>query len=88
MIRTRPAEGMKPALPLLSCKILLRHARTGLYYQNVARWTVTAIEAFDFKKVDLAVGFASDSGLEAVEVVMDYGENGEISLPVTELVRQ
>ena len=86
MARTLPPQGGKAVSPSISCKILLRHARTRMYYQNVARWTSKAIEAFDFMKVEQAVRFAGDSGLEAVEVVMYYGDGrGELTLPVANM---
>ena len=49
-------------------RTLLRNASTGLYVQAADSWTCEPEEAFDFKTMRQAIGFAEDSGFRKMEV--------------------
>jgi hypothetical protein len=70
-------------MPIQRIRILLRRVQTGLYYQDLERWTPSVTEAFDFVEVEDAVKCARDSQLEGVEVVLDFNDGGgNIAVPV------
>jgi hypothetical protein len=64
-------------------RLLLRHAPTGLFYAGPEQWTGTTTEALDFQAPDLALDFVSESRLEQMEVILDFGEAGfEVPLKI------
>ncbi len=55
-------------------KTLLRNASTGLYVRAADGWTGDPSEAFDFKTMRQAIGFAENSGFRKMEVVFGSGD--------------
>jgi len=61
-------------------KTLLRHRRTGLYFQGPKRWTSNPQQAFDFRFADRAVHYVETWELKEVELAFAF-DDGE-ALPM------
>lgn len=53
-------------------KVLLRSIKTGLYYEEAAKWTSDQTAAFDFQKTPRAVEWVFAAGLENVEMLLTF----------------
>ena len=53
-------------------RILLQHARTGLYLCNEGSWTANPFEALDFQHSQAAIDFARDYGIEGVQIAVTF----------------
>jgi hypothetical protein len=53
-------------------RILLQHARTGLYLCKVGNWTANPFEALDFQHSQIAIDFARDQGIEGVQIAVTF----------------
>ena len=51
-------------------KVLLRSVETGLYYEEVSKWTPDQTAAFDFEKTTRAVELVFAAHLENVEMLL------------------
>ena len=56
-------------------KTLLRHTRTGLYFQGPDRWIDNPERACDFRFVDRALQYAAVWDLAEVELAFAFEEN-------------
>lgn len=63
-------------------KILLRDTETGLFYAGPNQWTAGQDTAQDFKTPDLALDIVDESKLNAVEIVVHFGE-AAFDVPLT-----
>jgi len=65
-------------------KVLLRHAKTGWYYQEPSKWTPLQEEAFDLEGLPRAVKLALDARFDNVEVLLSFDDpRFNLVLPVT-----
>lgn len=55
-------------------KALLRHARSGQYFQALGEWTPDREEAYDFGLIARALKFAHRSGIHGLELVLSFEE--------------
>ena len=55
-------------------KTLLRHTRTGLYFEGAEKWTTDLSRAFDFHFTDRAVRFVEAWDLCEVELAFAFEE--------------
>jgi hypothetical protein len=53
-------------------RILLQHARTGLYLRGLGDWTANVHEAFDFQHSQKAVEFARRNTLAGVQIAVRF----------------
>jgi hypothetical protein len=53
-------------------KILLQHARTGLYLREAGTWTANPFEALDFQHSQGAIDFARDHAIEGVQIAVTF----------------
>jgi hypothetical protein len=53
-------------------KILLQHVRTQLYVRSLGNWTPNPLDAYDFQHSQLAIDFARDHGLTAVQIAVKF----------------
>lgn len=60
-------------------KTLLRHTRTGLYFQGPDRWIDNPHRACDFRFIDRALQYAVLWDLAEVELAFDFEENQAIT---------
>jgi hypothetical protein len=51
-------------------RILLQHVRTQLYLRSLGNWTVSPLEAFDFRLSQSAIEFAREHDLPGVQIVI------------------
>jgi len=51
-------------------RILLQHARTGLYLQGLGKWTANPYDAFDFQHSQKAIDFACKHGIIGVQIAI------------------
>jgi hypothetical protein len=56
-------------------RILLRHRRTGHYYNGNLEWVAVESDARDFKSIDTALTELADAQLDGMSLVLDYGRN-------------
>jgi hypothetical protein len=63
-------------------KILLRDTQTGLFYAGPNQWTIEQDTAQDFKTPDLAFNVIDESKLNAMEIVVHFGE-AAFDVPLT-----
>jgi len=64
-------------------RVLLRDAKTGLFFREPADWTAEAAEAQCFKHSAEAMNRARDYGLAQAEVILDFHElRDRIALPL------
>jgi hypothetical protein len=63
-------------------KILLRDIRTGLFYAGPNQWTIEQDTAEDFKTPDVAFNVIDESKLNAMEIVVHFGE-AAFDVPLT-----
>jgi len=55
-------------------RALIRHLKSGLFYEEDGRWTARREKACDFVTTFQALTFAGDNLLRGVEVVLTLGE--------------
>lgn len=53
-------------------KILLQHARTGLFFRGLGDWTASHADAFDFQHSQKATDYAHDHGLTGVLIAVKF----------------
>ena len=53
-------------------KILLQHARTGLYFRGLGDWTANPHDALDFQHSQRAIDFAHQHGLGGVQIAVRF----------------
>jgi hypothetical protein len=53
-------------------RILLQHARTGLYLCQAGNWTANPFEALDFQHSQVAIDFARDHGIDGVQIAVTF----------------
>lgn len=53
-------------------RILLQHARTGLYLRGLGDWTPNPFEAFDFQHSQKAIDFACKHGIIGVQIAVRF----------------
>jgi len=63
-------------------KILLRDTQTGLFYAGPNQWTTGQETAQDFKTPAMALDIVDESKLNAVEIVVHFGE-AAFDVPLT-----
>ena len=63
-------------------KILLRDTQTGLFYAGPNQWTTGQEAAQDFKTPDMALDIVDESKLNAVEIIVHFGE-AAFDVPLT-----
>ena len=63
-------------------KILLRDTQTGLFYAGPNQWTIEQDTAEDFKTPDVAFNVIDQSKLNAMEIVVHFGE-AAFDVPLT-----
>ncbi len=63
-------------------KILLRDTQTGLFYAGPNQWTEGQDTAQDFKTPDMALDLVDESRLNAVEIIVHFGE-AAFDVPLT-----
>jgi hypothetical protein len=63
-------------------KILLRDTQTGLFYAGPNQWTEGQDAAQDLKTPDIALDIVDESKLNAVEIVVHFGE-AAFDVPLT-----
>jgi len=63
-------------------KILLRDTQTGLFYAGPNQWTIEQNTAEDFKTPDVAFNVIDQSKLNAMEIVVHFGE-AAFDVPLT-----
>jgi hypothetical protein len=61
-------------------KTLLRHTRTGLYFQGPEKWTSCADIAYDFHFIDRARQFVEMWEMEDVEVAFAFEDSQAVSM--------
>ena len=55
-------------------RILLRHTRTGLYFEGPSRWTKDVEQAYDFRFIDHALQYAETWQLKGVELAFAFDD--------------
>jgi len=64
-------------------RVLLRDAKTGLYFQEPERWTGRAENARTFKHSAEAMNLAREENVEQAEVVLAFEESAyTVALPL------
>ncbi len=64
-------------------RVLLRQAKTGLYWESADCWTAEAEKARDFETSTRAAFFAQDNGQEDFEVYLEFGDcEYDVRLPL------
>jgi len=53
-------------------RILLQHARTGLYLRGLGDWTANPYDAFDFQHSQKAVDYARDHKISGVQIAVRF----------------
>ena len=53
-------------------RILLQHARTGLYLRGLGDWTPNPYEAFDFQHSQKAIDFACEHCITGVQIAVKF----------------
>ena len=53
-------------------KILLQHARTGLYFRGLGDWTASPHDAYDFQHSQKATEFAHRHSLSGVQIAVKF----------------
>jgi hypothetical protein len=53
-------------------RILLQHARTGLYLRGLGDWTANVQEGFDFQHSQKAINFACEHKLTGVQIAVRF----------------
>ncbi len=60
-------------------RTLLRHTRTGLYYQGSGNWTEDPEQAYDFRFIDRAVQYVELWELTEVELAFVFEDPASVS---------
>ena len=62
-------------------RILLQHARTGLYFQSLGEWTEHPQEAFDFQHSQKAIDYACKHSIIGVQIAVRFinGDREEVA---------
>ncbi len=55
-------------------RTLLRHTRTGLYFQGTDKWTNDLQEAYDFHFIERALHYVSDWEMSEVELAFAFDD--------------
>ena len=63
-------------------RVLLRNAKTGLFYAGPEKWTPDYADAHDFGLTDAALDCVSASRLQQMELLMRFDESG-FDIPLT-----
>ncbi len=64
-------------------RVLLRHVKTGRYYQNPGNWTARAEEALCFSNTIQALSRVAELKLDEVEILLAFDDpRYNIRLPV------
>jgi hypothetical protein len=64
-------------------RIVLQQKDTGLYFKDIASWTVDSQEAMDFVSSTAAIDFCAQNKLAGVQIVLKFEvEKCEIVLPM------
>lgn len=66
-------------------RILLQHARTGLYLRGLGDWTANPYDGFDFQHSQKAIDYACKHGIVGVQIAVRFidSESDEVvPLPV------
>jgi hypothetical protein len=53
-------------------RILLQHARTGLYLRGLGDWAANPYEAFDFQHSQKAIDYACKHGIVGVQIAVRF----------------
>lgn len=53
-------------------RILLQHARTGLYLRGLGDWTANPYEAFDFQHSQKAIDYACKHAIIGVQIAVRF----------------
>jgi hypothetical protein len=53
-------------------RILLQHARTGLYLRSLGNWSSSPYEALDFQHSQRAIDFARSNQLTGVQIAVRF----------------
>jgi hypothetical protein len=53
-------------------RILLQHARTGLYFRGLGNWTANPFDALDFQHSQRAIDFARQHQLSGVQIAVRF----------------
>jgi hypothetical protein len=53
-------------------RILLQHARTGLYLKGPGNWTANPYDGFDFQHSQRAIDFARHHNLSGVQIAVRF----------------
>jgi hypothetical protein len=61
-------------------RTLLRNGPTGLYVHAAGGWTCDPKEAFDFKTMRHAIGFAEDRGFTGMELAFDSDDSDSLRI--------
>jgi hypothetical protein len=56
-------------------RILLQHARTGLYLRGLGDWTANVQEGFDFQHSQKAINFACEHALKGVQIAVRFTDS-------------
>jgi hypothetical protein len=61
-------------------KTLLRHTRTGLYFQGPDKWTSNPQSAYDFRFVDRALQYVEIWELKQVELAFSFEDPHSVTM--------
>lgn len=53
-------------------RILLQHARTGLYLRGLGDWTANPFDGFDFQHSQKAIDYACKHGIVGVQIAVRF----------------
>jgi alpha-D-ribose 1-methylphosphonate 5-triphosphate synthase subunit PhnL len=53
-------------------RILLQHARTGLYLRSPENWTANPFESLDFKNSQAAIDFAREHNIDGIQIAVTF----------------
>ena len=66
-----------------SMRVVLRDIKTGLYLQEIQKWTTELQQARSFRHSAEAMDFARDNGFHGLEVLLDFDEPPrQVSFPL------
>jgi hypothetical protein len=63
-------------------RILLQHARTGLYFRALGDWTANSAEAFDFQHSQRAIDFAHKHAISGVQIAVTFIDDSDEVFPL------
>jgi hypothetical protein len=58
-------------------KILLRHGRTGYYYNGNSEWVAIEADAKNYDSIDAALEAAAEGKLDGMSLVIRYDKSGK-----------